>query len=127
MNYDSPYSAPNIDDNVTEHRPEPPRTSSRHLYFASLFVAAACLLQYMLLDVFVVRFQPYPADAHRFDWVFVLFPVVPLVTLLLMQGSGRLQCSLRDLAGCLIAGCLCAVPLITTFGIWFHFAIGGKL
>jgi hypothetical protein len=93
----------------------------------ALLVAGVCLLQYMGLDVFVVRFRPYPAEANDYDWLIVLFPVVPALTLAALSSTRILPLDLVLGLISWITGLILAVPLVLTVGIWFHFAIGGSL
>ncbi len=81
----------------------------------------------MALDYFVVRIRPYPAEAHAYDWALLLFPLAPAVVLIAVSYTRILPLSIGMGFFAWLFGLILGVPLIVTFGIWFHFAIGGKL
>ena len=94
---------------------------------ATGLVASVMLAQYCALDYFVVRIRPYPDEVHDYDALLLLFPVLPIALLLLIANT----CWQSMRGGVLIAsvfvGFFFSIPLIATVGVWFHFAIGGKL
>jgi hypothetical protein len=94
---------------------------------ASCIVAIVSLLQYIVLDYFVVRLRPYPAEANAYDWALLLFPVLPAFVLIALSTLRILRLSFGVGFSSLLVGLILAVPLIATVGIWFHFAIGGTL
>ncbi len=81
----------------------------------------------MVLDYFVVRIRPYPAEANSYDWAIFVFPVLPALLLFGAVRSRILRLAAGPAVASLLLGLVLAVPLIATIGIWFHFAIGGKL
>lgn len=100
--------------------------SRRAAILATSLVTILCLVQFMLLDLFVVRLRPYPAEANLYDWTILLFPLPRALALLMARRFKWRHCSADVLLMPLIAGCLSSVPLIVTVGVWFHFAIGGS-
>ena len=81
----------------------------------------------MALDFYVVRFRPYPAEVHRYDWLIILFPIVPAILLVALAKTRTLHLDIGLGIASWFFGLLLAVPLIATVGVWFHFGIGGKL
>lgn len=130
----NPYETPHATNGVIapkhSDRPLAPASSSGCLAFgiASGIVACACLFQYMVLDYFVVRIRPYPAEANAYNWAFLLFPLAPALVLSAMSYTRILPLNIGMGFSAWLFGLILGVPLIVTFGIcWFHFAIGGKL
>ena len=81
----------------------------------------------MVLDLYVVRIRPYPAEVHRYDWLVLLFPIPPALLLAALSVSRTLQLDLALGIASWFCGLVLAIPLIATVGVWFHFAIGGTL
>jgi hypothetical protein len=90
-------------------------------------VAIVNLLQYIALDYFVVRLRPYPAEANVYDWALLLFPIMPALLLTALSTARILRLNIGLGLSSWLFGLILAVPLIATVGIWFHFAIGGRL
>jgi hypothetical protein len=90
-------------------------------------VAVLNLLEFMVVDWCTVRVWPYPDEDHEREWLMLFMPVLPVFALAVIVQLRLL--SLRAVwvytAGSL--GFLCAIPLCATVGVWFHFAIGGRL
>ncbi|MGB7328466.1 MAG: hypothetical protein WBD31_26555, partial [Rubripirellula sp.] len=97
------------------------------LFACTSIVAMVYLLQYLLLDWFTVRVWPYPERATKHDWLLLLFPVLPSITLLLLRCTRLLAPSGGAIVAAWFLGTILSVPLVFTVGIWFHFAIGGTL
>jgi hypothetical protein len=81
----------------------------------------------MALDYFVVRIRPYPTEANAYDWALLLFPVAPALVLSALSYTRILPLNIGLGFSAWLFGLILGVPLIVTIGIWFHFAIGGKL
>ena len=81
----------------------------------------------MALDYYVVRIRPYPVDVHRDDWVILLFPIAPAFAIAALSMKRTLCLDFGLGIASWFCGLIFAVPLIATAGMWFHFAIGGKL
>ncbi len=90
-------------------------------------VSLAVFLQWCVLDYYVVRIVPYPEQVHDYDWICLLFPILPALALCLWlrwSGWGLTWLSLISVSG---FGSILSLALITTLGVWFHFLIGGSL
>ena len=103
------------------------RSGCRPFAFASCAVAIVCLVEYLVLDYFVVRIRPYPAEANNYDWTILFFPAIPALLLFVALRSRILRLDTGPAVASLLLGLVLSIPLIATVGIWFHFAIGGKL
>lgn len=85
------------------------------------------LLQWCVLDYVTVRVLRYPEDLGTYDWTFLGSPILPLLTLLLFRWASPTIWTLKRISAMTILGWLLAVVLIVTFGIGYHFWIGGTL
>lgn len=94
---------------------------------AATFVSLISLTQYLALDFFVVRVRPYPQGAGHYDWTLILFPVLPTVFVFASKRIGILKLALGQCLSSILLGLILAIPLVGTLGVWFHFAIGGRL
>jgi hypothetical protein len=78
-------------------------------------------------DFLLVRSPRYPGNARDADWLFGPTAVLMLVADWLV--AGRLGARRRVLAA--ILAFVVSIPLIVVLvlflGVWFHFAIGGRL
>lgn len=123
-----PYKPPHSSEPDTA---TPIQFGSRHhmwmLAACTTFVSFSVLAQYLALDFFVVRLRPYPAEANHYDEGLFLFPLLPLITLIVASQVSRHNISATTILIAMAVGLVCSVPLMLTLGIWFHFAIGGKL
>ncbi len=84
------------------------------------------MLLWCLLDFALVRFAP--SRMHDFDGLLLLFPagVWMLGNVAIRRANITGSAGILSVAATLVASVV-AVALVLTFGIAFHFAIGGKL
>ncbi len=94
---------------------------------ATVFVSFVMLGQFCLLDFFVVRLRPYPAEVHDYDALVLLIPLAPIGLLCMVANYRWLRLTVGMLIGAILLGLLCSIPIIATVGVWFHFLIGGQL
>ena len=124
----SPYAPPSESKNAD---PLIAHTSGgrrfRQFMMATGLVASVMLAQFCALDFFVVRIRPYPDEVHDYDALLLLFPVLPIALLLFMANTRQQSARGGVLIAAIVAGFFVSMPLIATVGVWFHFAIGGKL
>lgn len=120
-----PYLAPRSDADHTAIS-----SRSRELTVLAYCAAIGCvavvlLAQFLVLDYITVRIRPYPNEVQEYDWTTMLFPLLPL--LLLILARRRFVLSGWAITGILVGGLALFLPLAVTLGMWFHFAIGGSL
>jgi len=86
--------------------------------------AVSMFLGWCALDYGLVKFAP--ERIHDFDWLLRLFPLaVALVAAVHFRSLGSGRSIAIAFVAALIAS-VAAVALISVFGVWFHFAIGGR-
>lgn len=80
-----------------------------------------------VIDYFGVRQPDYPARIHDNEWLILVLPVAALLTCLCMERLSRQRWAFFLPVISTGIAILLSIPLILTFGIWFHFSIGGNL
>ncbi len=96
----NPYTAPaepDTADTVCENSTN--GRKFRQILTATAIVSAVMLVQFCLLDFFVVRFRPYPDDVHDYDALFLLFPVTSIALLCLLANFRWLHLTVGMLIG----------------------------
>ncbi|WP_417737239.1 hypothetical protein [Rosistilla oblonga] len=96
-------------------------------FVATALAALLNLAEFLVLVWFTVRVWPYPDEVGERDWLILAFPVLPLIVLATICRFRILDLHAGSVLGAGILGFICSIPLCATVGIWFHFAIGGKL
>ncbi|WP_145167558.1 hypothetical protein [Rubripirellula lacrimiformis] len=96
-------------------------------FVATATAALLNLAEFLVLDWFTVRVWPYPDEVGQRDWFILAFPLLPLIVLAMISRFRLLDLHAGSVLGAGILGFICSIPLCATVGIWFHFAIGGKL
>ena len=79
------------------------------------------------IDFYEVSRPDYPDRVHDNEWVLLL---LPFPAFLANYWVGRIRDSRSRVGIAILATALAiplSIPVILLFGIWFHFAIGGRL
>jgi hypothetical protein len=92
-----------------------------------ILTGVVILLQCCVLDYVSVRVLHYPEHLGSFDWTFLGSPILTLSILLLFRWASPTIWTLKRIFAMTVLGWALSVVLIVTFGIGYHFWIGGTL
>lgn len=101
--------------------------STRTFINATSFVSLMMFLQWCVFDFYTVRMIPYPEQVHNDNWIFLMFPILPLLVMFMWSKWSQSTISFGVIVGAIIFGFVLSIPLIALFGVWFHLSIGGQL
>ncbi len=97
----------------------------RTLLFNSI-IAALLFLLWCVLDYCTVRVMQYPEEVRSLEWVLYIFPAIIFLPNFIITNGGILHKGVCSICYTIIV-CVLELALISSFGVWFHFSIGGNL
>ena len=98
----------------------------KKIVLVNICALVALVATWCVADYLGVKDPEYPKNIHRYDWAAWFAPLVPFVVNIC--ALRKLTWRKRGLLNVALSVGVCAllVGVLLTFGMWFHFAIGGS-